>query len=83
MAGGAEALRAKPLSANPISITSADLRKPSTATTISMTGIENSAAGGGAAPLMDGIDGHMPHLICKPWILPQSHAKTRPIEATQ
>lgn len=61
---GAEALRAKGISPNPISITSADVRRPSMASNvsaISMSGIENGAGGG----LMEPLDGHVPHLLCK------------------
>lgn len=56
---GAEALRAKGISPNPISITSADVRRPSNVSAISMSGIENGAGGG----LMEPLDGHVPHLL--------------------
>lgn len=58
---GAEALRSKSVSINPINITSADLRSPSNVSAMSMSGIDN----GGGAGMLDSFDGHVPHLLCK------------------
>lgn len=59
---GTEALRAS-ISSNPVSITSADLRRPSSVS--QMSGVENSALNAGAGGSSDSLEGHVPHLICK------------------
>jgi hypothetical protein len=59
---GTEALRTS-ISSNPVNITSADLRKASNVS--QMSGIETGAPNAGAAGSLDGLEGHVPHMICK------------------
>jgi hypothetical protein len=51
---------------NPIAISSADLRRPSESSVISLNSIDASSAGANGA----GLDGHVPHMICKPALSP-------------
>lgn len=62
---GAEALRGS-ISGQPVSISSADdLARPSNVSS-QLSGIDNGVNGGGAG-LLDSLDGHVPHLLCKFW----------------